>query len=213
MSPDFRNSALFICYSFIGGNFRHGHILYDPNLFNDNLISEIDSNCPSQIPWLATDITKSSLLPVNSGERTDHILQLIFLDPEHLVEKISEFERYLTFYRIFIFVSTGDEVETKGNIHVVRNVSPNALVVHYNAANGSLVVHLTSKTDEAIECLEGDKCQMEDPNINEPARIKDRSVDEHVFDRTFGHNKRMQSIIIGTPGIFVQKQGHKSYIP
>lgn len=91
-------------------------------------------------------------------------------------------------------------------------MSPNALAVHYNAANGSLVVHLTSKTDEAIECLEGDKCQMEDSNIIEPARIKDRSVDEHVFDRTFGHNERMQSII-GTPGIFVQKQGHKSYIP
>lgn len=106
VSPNFRNLALFICYTFIGGNFRHGHILYDPNIFNDNLISEIDSNCPAQIPWQATDIIQLSLLPVNSGERTDHILQLIFLDPEHLEENISEFERFLTFYRIFIFVST-----------------------------------------------------------------------------------------------------------
>lgn len=80
--PNFHNLALFICHLFIDGQFRNGHIFYDPNVFQvGQLISEIQSTCPTSIPWISTDVTDKPVLPWKSNERTDHILQLIFFDP------------------------------------------------------------------------------------------------------------------------------------
>lgn len=64
--PNISNSsklALFIRHLFVNGNFRFGHILYDPNEFNSDLTARIDTTCLVQIPWQTTDITQSSLLP------------------------------------------------------------------------------------------------------------------------------------------------------
>lgn len=100
---NFHNLALVICHLFIDGHFRSVHILYEPNIFFDHFINDIESICPRPISWESTDVTKLSSLSRRSVEHTDHILQLIFLDPTSITAKIDKSRESPTFYRLFIF--------------------------------------------------------------------------------------------------------------
>lgn len=194
----FHNLALFICHLFIGGQFRNGHILYDPKVFNDDFPSRIDSICPAQIPWLLTDITQPSSLPWLFNERTDHILQLIFFDPEHLAEKIDKFSKCFTFYRVFVLASSINGIDEMKRNSIISQKNPtstsNTLIVHFDTQNGSLQVHGISSRGGNLKEL-----------------IDERHEDE--FDRAFGEHERMQSTTIRTTGIFNGNQKHKTFIP
>lgn len=110
--PNYHKLALFVCHLFIDGKFRTTHILFDPNIFDNLLISEIDSVCSDPIPLLTTDITKSSIGTAEEYAQHGPTLQLIFFDPDHLPKKTIRFRRQLAFYRLFIFC-TPDEMDVK----------------------------------------------------------------------------------------------------
>lgn len=93
---NFNDLALFICHLFVDGHFRTGHILYNQNLFDGHLISEFNSVCPETIPWLMTDVTKTSSVLWDTKDRTDNILQLIFFEPGNSLKEIDKYKNYLT---------------------------------------------------------------------------------------------------------------------
>lgn len=193
--------ALFICHLFVSGHFRFGHILYDPKVFNSDLITEIYANCSVQIPWQTTDISQSSPLPWRVSERTDHILQLIFFDPTNFVEKPHQFHEYFAFYRIFIFPSTLNEIEMKQQMAIIAHLNPilksSPLILYYGLQNQSLNVYSTTGTK-----LSSDSEKNVDLNL--------------TFDETFGKCDNIQSMAIQSPMLFWKKEdftNYKSRIP
>lgn len=97
------------------GNFHTGHILYDPNAFNSDLlfsVTEIQLICPNSIPWLTTDVTQLPIHSWESNERIDKILQLIFFDLDQVQTISNDFKDILVFYRLFVFPSID---EAKGD--------------------------------------------------------------------------------------------------
>lgn len=197
------NLALFICHLFIDGGFRNGHILYDPSVFDGHLITEIGLMCSVEIPWLTTDITQPSSSPWSSTERTDHILQLIFFDPNRLSEQIDHFKEYFTFYRIFVLQSTTELIETEqrtrtstiGERNSIFNSS--SLIVDYNPKIDSVNVHWITENGEAVGHL---NCSTNQCN-------------ERLFDQTFRKLDQKRSVEIRISGLPVTTNGHSSMHP
>lgn len=144
-APSFHNLALFICHLFLDGKFRTGHILHDPGIFDNQLILDIQSNCPHLIPWQKTDIIQpfSTLWP--SNQSTDNILQLIFFDPEHLPKNIVRLSKKLfVFYRLFVLLLCDDtkvqhQISAMSKVKVISN--SNSLIIYQSAKNGSVCVY------------------------------------------------------------------------
>lgn len=144
VSPNITNLALFICYLLIAGQFRTGHILFDPSQFNPQFTVEFQLNCPKSIPWLMTDVTKSFSSPWQPFENTDHILQLAFFDQYHLPEPAEGWNDIFTYYRVFVVSRTDQNIETN-QVERFKGLSPsrddNLLVLNYNSLVGSIWIH------------------------------------------------------------------------
>lgn len=141
--PNYYNLALFICQLFIDGNFRTAHILHNPGTFDDQLIIETASICSHPIPWLTTDITQPASLAWTPNDRTDHILQLIFLDSDRLPETSNHYKGYLTVYHLFVFQSS-DEMHLRAQLTAMKNIETvnfGSMVLHQNLADDSIHVH------------------------------------------------------------------------
>lgn len=140
----FHNLALFVCHLFIDGNFRAGHILFDPNVFDSELISEIQVKCPQSGPWLTTDVSQPPSSTWTPNERTDKILQLIFFDPDDFQRKCDDFKEYFVFYRLFIFPSTEEAALDHQAISLREASSPfdsSSLAVHFSSERVSVLAH------------------------------------------------------------------------
>lgn len=106
---EFWNLTLLICQLFMGGNFRVVNILHHPNAIDDGIFRRLDSVCLVQIPKTIVDIsTEFSTLALDYSQRTDHILQLIFLPQNTSAETFNRIEPLFTFYRIFVFETTNE---------------------------------------------------------------------------------------------------------
>lgn len=150
----FHNLVIFICHLFTDGQFRTGHILYDPGAFQvDRFMIEIQSICTRSIPWLLNDVTKPIELPWKPEERTDHILQLVLFDPDNLPKNIEDFKILLTFYRFFTFsVSSINGAELNNLEKFPESFFSNSLnLIHYTSANDSVCIYWIHKNDESNE--------------------------------------------------------------
>ena len=77
---EFWNLTLLICQLFMGGNFSVVNILHHPKAIDDGIFRHLDSACSVQIPKTIIDIAiEFSTLLLDQSQRTDRILQLIFL--------------------------------------------------------------------------------------------------------------------------------------
>lgn len=126
----YSNLAILICHLFIGGEFQVANVLFDPKVLNFQLINEINSQCSSEINWMMIDITQHERLEWNYKEANDHIIQLIFLDPNQLPAQKKMLEKHLAYYRLFIFDSRAEEtfeMSTKWNL----NTSTNSLALFH----------------------------------------------------------------------------------
>lgn len=187
---NFHNLALFICHLFIDGRFRTSHILYDPIVFDDQLIGEIHLNCPISVPFLMTDITDPPSSLWHSNENTDHILQLILFDPDHLPKDIDHFNHLLTFYRVLVLSSHG-ESNVEHRISTLEQIKTlqhnNLLILHHDSMTGSIWLHQTSDThaldDRADICLKDEKTPV---LLNEMIKCEETNL----FDVTFGEKDR-----------------------
>lgn len=192
-ASNFYQLALFICQLFLDGKFQTVQFMYDPKVFDDRLIAEVEVNCDHVVPWQTIDITQPSSLHWNQNDRTDYILQLIFFDPEHLIKEIQQFRGYLTFYRIFVLPSF-DAMEPKEQHSTMRtyylDLSSSTLILYYDAADDhSISVDWTpistyGNRNSRPMCLKPDLFVARNENI-------DRM---NLFDQTFG--KYEQTIAI-----------------
>ena len=142
-SSNYYNLAIFICHLFIDGNFRTGHILHYPDTFEEKIIIEVDSICPYPIPWVITDATQTASVSWTPNDRTDHILQLVFLKPNHSADNINDFKDYFTFYHLFVFESS-NETDLRTQLDAIKNKETDnfgSMVIHRNGHNGSIRVH------------------------------------------------------------------------
>lgn len=121
VAPNYHTLALFICHLFIDGKFRTAHYLFDPNIFDDLLISEVNSVCSDPIPTLTMDISKPIFGTTEQYAQHETILQLIFFDPNHLPKSAIKLRRYLTFLRLFIFCTPG-ELDVKRTLTSIEKI-------------------------------------------------------------------------------------------
>lgn len=189
---NFHNLALFICHLFIDGRFRYMDILYDSSVFDEHLPSQIESICPVQIPWQLTDINKSPSLSGTPEERTDHILQLIFFDPEQLVEEIDRFNHYLTYYRIFIFLSKAESLIIEAMTEAKKQFEiSDPFSLFFDPNNGSIQIHWMNGKSEIFE------------SILKPLNI---------FERIFGEHDQVPISIV-LENMFMNKRNEIAFIP
>lgn len=198
--PIFHNLAIFICHLFIDGHFREGNILYDPKVFNDRLLVEIESVCPSQIPWQPNDITQSHLVHRRISERTDHILQLIFFDSNNLMEDIEQYGEHLTYYRIFVFSSFDDiDLKLPQFTQLKRISSANTLIARHNSKLDVIYIDWMSENGNIFEistiyhCYECEKTSWP------------------FYEGTFGNYEREKSISMKVISMFRQHGNSINY--
>lgn len=211
--PSFHNLAIFICHLFIDGHFRQGNILYDPKVFNDRLLVEIDSVCPSRIPWQSNDVTQLYLSDCHVSERTDHILQLIFFDSNDLMENIEQYQECFTYYRIFVF-SSFDDTKLNQQKSITKQLnrisSANMLIAQHNLKDDAVFIHSMSENeninDNSLQNIiyRCDECE----NKFWPS-----------YGQTFGKYERDLSISMKVVGMFRERgnsincSDYKSIVP
>ena len=144
---DFLNLSLLICHLFVGGKFQLVNILYHPSAFDDRFLVSMDSVCPFEIPKTTQDIsTNETILIDRRNQRTDEILQLIFLPPDQLIEKINGIVNFLTFYRIFVF-TTSVQMDLSEIMSIVKpNHSSSTLLLIYNTLSNVLSEFILSRS-------------------------------------------------------------------
>lgn len=207
-NSSFQNLAFFICHLFIDGRFRTGHILHDPNTFPvAQFIAEIQSICPHSIPWLLTDVMEPSQLPWTSDKRTDQIVQLIFLDPDHLPTSIGDLKKFFTLYRLFVFPSHGgsamegpsnENTNLEHNNDVIKLASTfdlSSLTSLRVSKNGSVCFHWAhdSKTTESYNQLIHEQIDLNSMSLYEE---KCKFDNENLFETIFGNIARKMKIVI-----------------
>lgn len=77
--PNVHNLILFDGHLFSDGYFRMIDILYDPNVIDDQCLSQLESICFDPIPKTLADISRPLFPLWKLNERDDSTLQLIFL--------------------------------------------------------------------------------------------------------------------------------------
>lgn len=182
LHPTFLNLTLFVCRLFAGGGFRAAHILYENVAFDDGFLSELDS-CPFHIPRTVTDVPESGQISFEQDkdeyQRSDHILQLIFLQHNQKAETLKRVSGLLTFYRIFIFSSIQNlELQAKWSENIWNDLSRNSstLIIFHNKSNGGIRLYSLSKMQTTPS-----------ESINLPKMLTvDR--DEDLFDSMLGEN-------------------------
>lgn len=207
---NFHKLVLFICLLFTDGHFYHGHILYEAKMFEDRFLTAFDTFCPAQIPWQITDIDQHSLTHIQSNNRTDHILQLVFFNSDNFALKLDQFENWFTFYRLFIFVSTDHDTCRCAEISAIKQhnhlFSSSSLIVDYNTKTDSLQVHFGFEVNEALgKRTDTEKLLQTNLTVD--------TCNEHLFDYSFGEFERMQTLKIRVLALFKRNHGHKSYVP
>lgn len=138
-SLNFQILALFICHLFIDGHFQTGCILHDSNVLQiSEIMSEIQSICANSIPWLMVDVRKPVSLAWQPNQRTDRILQLIFIDAKNPPQNIGDLEDLFTCYRLFVFSSVDkvnfiQQIDTMKRLH--SKLISRSVIIHYNSTN------------------------------------------------------------------------------
>lgn len=201
-----QNLALFICHLFIDGHIRIGHIIQDPNVFDGQLNSKMNSVCPIQIPCLTTDITQSFSLPWSANDRTDHILQLIFFDPNNLANQIDQLKNTYTFYRVLIFFINADQNELKNRIRSIVHL--NSVVLEYNLKADSVSVFQVFESGEGSNNID---------NVEQNAFIQlDQATfarHDNLFDTIFGEFEAMRPLNFQASGVFWKLGDFSTLIP
>lgn len=199
----FHNLAFFLCHLLLDGKFRTTHIAHNPRAFHIDFIARIETVCEEPIPWLITDIMQAFTLPWGNEERTDSILQLIFFDPNRLTNDIDQFQKYLTYYRVFIF-SASDEFDTKRIFSLVQEFSPcsssRTLILHYNTTNGSISLNWMPINDSDLKEWRPAQFNFESTTNSNQNRKAQSTRSMNFFDQTFGEYERKSVIAIHTFG-------------
>lgn len=198
LAPDiqrFYKLSLFICHLFIDGNFQTGHILFDQNAFDSCLITTIDSTCSQKISWTMTDIT----LPRKTTVQSDHTLQLIFLNPDQIMNSINDFEIDPLAQRLFVFHSNDKKkIEDQANIFgIVLAISGlNSFILHHSFKDDSIeILWLLNNND--VSAIEH---KLVKHLIIKPVKSKNQdSILNEDFDSPFGKFDRMWPMVIGVP--------------
>lgn len=191
----YQHLSMFICHLFIDGNFHTGHILQDPNNFDVHLITEIDSICPRIIPWIMTDVTQPFTLPWKPKERTDHILQLVFFDLEHVPDEIVNFKIIMASYCLFVMPT--HIVESVIVLEKLKSVfKTDVLILDHSPDNTLEVFAVPGARDDRQTMIIS---QNQNANLNQ----------QNLFNMTFGRIDRNRSIAIHFfPSSQCEKQKH-----
>lgn len=203
--PNFSNLAIFICHLFLDGNFNIGHILYDSRTFDNLLIFEIGTVCShsNSILWMRTDVIAPHSSPWKPNQQTDHILQLIFFDPENLPSNIDEIEKLFTFYRLFVIPST-NEIDIHQQVYLLSKskLSRKSLVLYQNLRRSSVCVH-TITPEDTKECSNIAFDSVCTQNI-------DKFKNDDLFEVTFGKYQQDWIITIEQTHLIPENQNHGS---
>lgn len=180
--PNFLNLSLLICHLFAGGNFRVINIMHHPGTLDNRLLFSIDSVCAFQIPKTMQDISANETIPIDrQNQRTDGILQLIFLPPDQLIEQFNRVEKLFTFYHVFIF-TTSAQLHLDQIKPIATGISSSSsLLLIYNSFSDALSEFTLSKN--LIQSVELNKGQLNS---------------QEIFDSVFGDRASGRFLVVST---------------
>lgn len=182
--PSFLNLSLFICQLYSGGNFQLAHILYYSKVHDDRLYSAIYSTCPFEIPMILINVTTPNEFHLNYNERTDHILQLIFMPQEHLFQNSSYFMRIdelPTFYQIFI-VSTIHDKKSLEKLKITANLNSTSLWLMHNVSHDDVTPYHLSKDLKGNSSI----VQLKNLQMNSKMSLFASTLGQDTFKRVLG---------------------------
>lgn len=185
----FHSLALFICHLFVDGKFRTAHIVHDENVFDPRIISEIHLNCFQPVPCVLTDVTQPFVLPWTSIELSDHILQLILFDPDHLPTHLDDDMHIFVFYRLFVLSATDETIVRdqilKLNAAKITSDSSVYIIIHQKVDNNLICVH------SEIGDISGNFGNFVPRDV-----LEQKVPNENLFDSTFGKLEQKRQIVI-----------------
>lgn len=176
----FQNLSILICHLFIGGQFRMTNVIFEPNSFDFRLINQIESICPMEIIWTFIDVTESSTPTLNNDLAKDQILQIIFMDFDHVSQRTKISEQFPAYYRLFIFNTFGDKELSLPSIPI--NIS-------FNPSTNSLVLFYSLQKDTFNTFLIDDKFRIL-TKINHENTFSMDSNSKDIFNTIFGERER-----------------------
>lgn len=186
--PNFLNLSLLICQLFAGGKFRTAHILYHPDAVDNDLLNAIDASCPFQIPKMTFDISTALSSPSDPNQRTDHILQLIFLPKIDLTTSMNRIQHLLTFYRVFIF-SANEQPESQLGIEwmeeskLISNVNSSSFLLIHNRSNGIIQSYLLTKNHHHVSM---EPIDMHKNHLKSEIDIFNVALGEKAYNQHYG---------------------------
>lgn len=205
----FHKLALFLCHLFIDAKFRTTHIIFDPNIFDVQILIEIKSVCPEPIPWLLTDISQPSKQPFVKHQDIEMMLQLIFFDPSHLRQQMYDYRRYLIYYRFFVFLSRRQNLEEYSLIRrFFPSINSNTMILYYDVKRDWVDVSWIPINDLETEPRRPLRMNLD---AKESANAIQRTHTKghlNMYDKTFGVYDRERSIAINVVAI---SQGGKRH--
>lgn len=199
----FQHLALFLCHLFVDGNFRSTHILYQPNAFDFDLLSQISSVCSQPIPIYVTDVTQPWTDSWNQNDTPDTVLQVIFLNSQSISNDIDKIGNRSALYRVFAFPSN-DTIDVRRETSVIETIHKlccsDSLVLHYYTE--SVSIYIDDGLNEQVRSNEN-MCSKSNPIliVNQETNF----TQLNLFDRTFGEYERRQTIAINIGAFYRDK--------
>lgn len=189
-SVHFQRLALFICHLFNDGHFRSAHILYKPDVFDFDFITQLNLNCPGPMPFYLTDVSQPWHWPWTEQESLHTVLQLHFFEftASELKKDFSEMGRKgFAPYQVFAFDSIDSHVERNQDA-ALRTVywysrESRPMILNYNPENVSVYIDRGSL---------GKLNQRPFMTFNQTTDFDGINL----FDSIFGEYRRMHSLII-----------------
>lgn len=173
MPLNLKSMALFVCNLYISGQFGTVQFIFDSTMLNNQLIIDLNFNCPVFIPILTARSTGAQFPLSSQSKRTDQILQIILLDryetpfgPKNITDRLKD---YIAFYQIYVAPVAGVRED------LIRNLEKN--YVKDDFSNALLLVHNSSSGTNEMYSRE---------NLNEPINLTNQNSMENIFAETFG---------------------------
>lgn len=207
-SSNFYNLAIFICQLFTDGQFRTGHIIYDPNVFSSELITEIQLNCPYSIPWIMTDVNRPPSQLWQPNQNTDRILQLVFFDPDYLPKDTDDFNQLHTFYRIFVISSANQKIVERKITMLEQSKmveEGNSVILVHESSDGSIRIHRSETM------AKGDQICLDDKNKIETYDQMCELERRNLFDHTFGEYDQTWLTTVGYTGVHRMNESYSDW--
>lgn len=175
----FQTLAIFICNLFISGKFYAIHITFSADVFNSQLIDEINKNCFEKISWTTADLATEQSIGRND---TFQLLELVFLNLNHSNECKSYLHKNSAHYQLLVFTDA-DSFAWQTYFESFKFLGTNTLIAIQKPNVGKVLLFSKILHDSVKIIYEFDQ----------------RTIPRNLFNETFGKLESSWAVAVSYP--------------